>query len=43
MEHILPRGVDTSGRREEVGKGCKKVNMVQILCTHEDKQKKDAC
>jgi hypothetical protein len=27
-------GVGTSGKREKVGKGCRKVNMVQILCTH---------
>jgi hypothetical protein len=27
-------GVGTSGRREEVGKGCRRMNMVQILCTH---------
>jgi hypothetical protein len=26
--------VDTSRRGEEVGKGCGRVNMVQILCTH---------
>jgi hypothetical protein len=29
--------VEISGRGEEVGKGCKRVNMVQILCTHECK------
>jgi hypothetical protein len=34
------RGVDTS-RREEVGKWCKRVNMAQILCTHECKWKND--
>jgi hypothetical protein len=26
-------GVSTSGREEEVGKGCRWVNVVQILCT----------
>jgi hypothetical protein len=26
--------VDNSGREETVGKGCKRVNMVQIICTH---------
>jgi hypothetical protein len=26
--------VGNSGRGEDVGKGCGKVNMVQILCTH---------
>jgi hypothetical protein len=42
-EKILPEGADTSGRGEEVRKGCKRVNMVQIVCTHECKQKKDTC
>jgi hypothetical protein len=28
------RGVDTSGRREDLGNGYRKVNMVGILCTH---------
>jgi hypothetical protein len=31
-------GADTSGQRE-VGRECKKVNMVHILCSHEYKQK----
>jgi hypothetical protein len=26
-----------------VEKGCRKVNMVQILCTHACKRKKDNC
>jgi hypothetical protein len=26
-------GVGTSGRREDMGKGCKNLDMVQILCT----------
>jgi hypothetical protein len=30
----------TSGRGEEIGKGCRRVNMVEILCTHVCKQKK---
>jgi hypothetical protein len=34
-------GIDTSGRGEEAGKGCKRVNIVQILCTHDCKRKKD--
>jgi hypothetical protein len=34
MEQILSGGVDTSGRGEKVGKGCGRVNIVQILCTH---------
>jgi hypothetical protein len=41
-EQILPGegevvpvwGGGTSGRREEVGKGYRRVNMVQILCIH---------
>jgi hypothetical protein len=36
-------GTDISEREKEVGKQNKRVNMVQILCTHECKQKKDAC
>jgi hypothetical protein len=36
-------GVGTSGRREEVGKGCGRVNMVQILCTHGCKWKNETC
>jgi hypothetical protein len=30
VEQVLPRVVNTSGSGEEVGKGCKRVNMVQI-------------
>jgi hypothetical protein len=37
------RGVATSGRGEEVGKGCKRVNMVQILCAHECKWENETC
>jgi hypothetical protein len=35
-EQVLPgkRGFGTDGRREEVEKGCERMNMVQILCTH---------
>jgi hypothetical protein len=35
--------VGTTGRREEVDKGCRKVNMVQILCTHVCKWKNETC
>jgi hypothetical protein len=28
---------------EEVGKGCRRVNVVQILCTHVCKWKNDTC
>jgi hypothetical protein len=34
VEWVLPREVDTNGRGKEVGKGCRRVSMVQILCTH---------
>jgi hypothetical protein len=36
-------GTCTSGSREEVGKECRKVNIVQILCAHECKWKNDIC
>jgi hypothetical protein len=36
-------GVDTSGRGEGVGKGCRKVNMVQILCVYVNKWKNKSC
>jgi hypothetical protein len=26
-------GIDNSGRGEDVGKGCRRVNRMQILCT----------
>jgi hypothetical protein len=32
-----------SGRREDVGKGCRRVNMVQILCTNGCKWKNETC
>jgi hypothetical protein len=35
--------VGNSGRQEEVGKGCRKVNMVQILCIHGCKWKNETC
>jgi hypothetical protein len=40
-EQVLPEGVGTSGRGEEVEKGHGGVNMVQILCTHACKWKND--
>jgi hypothetical protein len=33
----------TSRRREDVEKGCRRVNMVQILCTHVCKWKNETC
>jgi hypothetical protein len=35
--------VGTSGRGEDVGKGCRRVNTVQILHTHVSKWKNDTC
>jgi hypothetical protein len=35
--------VATSERREEVGKGCRRVSMVQILSTHVCKWKNETC
>jgi hypothetical protein len=35
--------VDTSGNGEKVGKGCTKVNVVQILCRHVGKWKNETC
>jgi hypothetical protein len=34
-------GAGSSGKREDVGRGCKKENMVQILCPHICKWKND--
>jgi hypothetical protein len=31
---VIPAGGGTSGSGEDVGKGDKGVNMVEILCTH---------
>jgi hypothetical protein len=36
-------GIGTTGSGEDVGKGCRRVNMVQILCVHICKWKNDAC
>jgi hypothetical protein len=33
-EQIPPGGFGTSGREDEVGTGCEKVNILQILYTH---------
>jgi hypothetical protein len=35
--------VGTSGRREDVGKGCRRVTIVQTLCTHVCKWKNETC
>jgi hypothetical protein len=36
-------GVVISEREEDAGKGCRRVNMVQILCTHVCKWKNETC
>jgi hypothetical protein len=44
VEKVLPGGgLGTSGRGVEVGKGCGRVNMVQILCAHVCKWKNGTC
>jgi hypothetical protein len=47
VEQVLPRGreimVPHSGRGEVVGKGDRRVNIVQKLCTHLYKYKNDTC
>jgi hypothetical protein len=42
---VLPRGrgVGTSGRGEVMGKGGRRVNVVQKMCTHVSKCKNDTC
>jgi hypothetical protein len=40
---VLYGAVDTSVRDEEVGKGCRRVNIVQILGTHVCKWKNETC
>jgi hypothetical protein len=44
-EQVLPGdgGVGTSGRGEEKQKECRRVNIVQVLCTHVCKWKNDTC
>jgi hypothetical protein len=36
-------GVGISGRGEDVGKECRRVNIVQIFCTHIKKWKNETC
>jgi hypothetical protein len=36
-------GFGTSGSREDVGRACRRVNMVPILCTHVCKWKNEVC
>jgi hypothetical protein len=37
------RGIGTCGRGEDIRKGCRRVNMVEILGTHVSKWKNDIC
>jgi hypothetical protein len=34
VEQILSMGFHTNKRGKEVGKRCRRVNIVQIMCTH---------
>jgi hypothetical protein len=44
VEEVLPgEEVGTSGRGEEVGKGHRRVNIVQILCTYVCKWENETC
>jgi hypothetical protein len=40
VEFFLTGGIGSSGSEENVGKVCRGVNMVQMLCTHVCKWKK---
>jgi hypothetical protein len=42
-EQVLPEGLGTNGIRKDVGKWCRRVNMVQILHIHVCKWKTDTC
>jgi hypothetical protein len=42
-EQVLLGGVGNSGSGEDVGKVCRRVNMVQILCGHVCKWKNGTC
>jgi hypothetical protein len=35
--------VGTNGREEDLEKGCRRVNMVEILCTHVYKWENETC
>jgi hypothetical protein len=41
--HGSPPGGGTNGREEDVEKGCRRVNMVPILCTNVCKWKNETC
>jgi hypothetical protein len=42
-EHVMSGGVAATSGREEMGNGCERMNIVQILCTHVFKWKNDTC
>jgi hypothetical protein len=33
-EHVMSGGVAATSGREEMGNGCERMNIVQVLCTH---------
>jgi hypothetical protein len=43
MSCLGEREVGTNGRGEDIRKGYRRVNMVQILCTYVCKWKNDTC
>jgi hypothetical protein len=42
-EQVMSGELVPVGRGEDVGKGCRRVNMVQILCAHVCKWKNETC
>jgi hypothetical protein len=42
-EQVLSGGVFTNGRGEDVGKKCRRMNMVKILYTYVYKWKNETC
>jgi hypothetical protein len=43
VDQVLPDWAGGAGRRGEVGKGYRRMNMVQIIYTHVYKCKNDTC
>jgi hypothetical protein len=43
VEQVLPGEDGTNGKGEEEGKGCERVDIVQILCTPVCKWKNESC
>jgi hypothetical protein len=42
-EQVLPGGVGTSEREEDIGRECRRVKMVQILCIQVHRWKNEIC